>query len=68
MPKLTLTVEEAAEALGIGRSLAYKMARDGRLPTVRLGRRLLVPVSRLEEMLRGEIPMIVPGPQYINGG
>lgn len=68
MPKLTLTVEEAAKALGIGRSLAYKMARDGRLPTVRMGRRLLVPISRLDDLLRGQIPMIVPGPQYINGG
>lgn len=68
MPKLTMTVEEAAEALGIGRSLAYKMARDGRLPTVRLGRRLLVPVSRLDDMLRGEIPMVTPGPRFINGG
>lgn len=51
--KLTMTVEEAAVALGIGRSLAYKMARDGRLPTVRMGRRLLVPISRLEDMLNG---------------
>lgn len=53
--KLTMTVEEAAVALGIGRSLAYKMARDGRLPTVRMGRRLLVPISRLEDMLNGDI-------------
>src|SRR5687768_10584047 len=41
--KLTLTVEEAAAVLGIGRTLAFELARTGQLPTIRLGRRLLVP-------------------------
>ena len=40
----TITVEEAASLLGIGRSAAYDAARRGQLPTRRLGRRLLVPV------------------------
>lgn len=48
---LTLSVEEAARALGIGRGLAYEMARTGRLPVVRLGRRMVVPRARLEAML-----------------
>ncbi|MBI4339979.1 MAG: helix-turn-helix domain-containing protein [Chloroflexi bacterium] len=52
MDKLTLTISEAALALGIGRGLAYEMARDGRLPTVRLGgKRLVVPVKALEKLL-----------------
>lgn len=37
----------AAGALGIGRRLAYAMASDGRLPTIRLGRRLVVPTAKL---------------------
>jgi excisionase family DNA binding protein len=49
--RLTLTVEEAAEALGIGRTLAYDAVRRGELPTVRLGRRLLVPQSALDRLL-----------------
>ena len=47
----TLTVEEAARELGIGRGLAYEAARRGELPTLRLGRRLVVPVAALERLL-----------------
>jgi excisionase family DNA binding protein len=52
----TLTILEAAKLLGIGRGSAYEAARRGELPAVRLGRRLVVPRARLEEMLgeRGE--------------
>jgi excisionase family DNA binding protein len=52
--RMTLTVEEAASVLGVGRTLAYQMAREGRLPVIRLGRRLLVSRSALEHMLEGE--------------
>lgn len=45
--RTTLTITEAAELLGIGRSAAYEAARRGELPTRRLGRRLLVPVPAL---------------------
>jgi len=41
LPEL-LRVEEAAAFLGIGKTLAYAMARRGELPTVRLGRLLRV--------------------------
>ena len=49
--RVTLTVEEAATLLGLGRSAAYEAARRGQLPTRRLGRRLLVPVPALLEWL-----------------
>lgn len=50
--RLTLTVTEAADILGISRSLAYEMAKDGRLPTVALdARRYVIPRSALERML-----------------
>lgn len=42
--RATITVEEAALLLGIGRTAAYEAARRGQLPTRRLGRRLFVPV------------------------
>ncbi len=48
---LVLTVEEAAGLLRISRGLAYEMVRTGRLPSIRLGRRLLVPRPALERML-----------------
>jgi excisionase family DNA binding protein len=49
----TLTIEEAAKVLGIGRQTAYAAAKSGDLPAVRIGGRLVVPRVRLAE-LRGE--------------
>ena len=50
--RLTLTVEEAANALGIGRSLAYEGVRTGEIPSVRIGRRILIPVAGIEQILK----------------
>jgi excisionase family DNA binding protein len=47
----TFTIDEAAAQLGIGRNLAYKLASEGGLPVVRLGKRLLVPKAALEKLL-----------------
>ena len=47
----TLTVEEAAEILGIGRNSAYEAIRRGEIPALRLGRRLVVPRRALERLL-----------------
>lgn len=49
--KITVTVEEAARLLGISRSLAYEMARAGQLPTLKFGRRLVVPRRALEGLI-----------------
>lgn len=49
--RLTVSVEEAAQLIGLGRSAAYEAARRGQLPTRRLGRRLVVPVPLLLEWL-----------------
>jgi excisionase family DNA binding protein len=45
--RATITIEQAAMLLGLGRTAAYDAARRGELPTRRLGRRLLVPVPAL---------------------
>jgi excisionase family DNA binding protein len=47
----TLTIEEAAKALGVGRSAAYEAARRGEIPTISIGRRLVVPTALLARML-----------------
>lgn len=49
--RLTLTIPEAAEKLGIGRNQGYEAARTGQIPTIRIGKRLLVPVTALENKL-----------------
>jgi excisionase family DNA binding protein len=51
---LTVTVEEAAELLGIGRNSAYEAIKRGELPAVRIGRRLVVPRQALLRMLEGQ--------------
>ncbi len=50
---LTVTVSEAAVALGISRSTAYECVRTGQLRAVRLGRRLVVPRDAITELLAG---------------
>lgn len=47
----TLTVEQAANLLGISRHAGYQAARTGELPALRIGRRLIVPTARLLALL-----------------
>jgi excisionase family DNA binding protein len=49
--KVVLTIEEAAEYLKISRPSTYQAAKKGDIPIIRIGRRILVPVSALEKML-----------------
>lgn len=53
--RLTLTVPEVAARLGIGRNQAYELARAGRIPVIRLGKRMLVPVAALERWLEEQV-------------
>jgi excisionase family DNA binding protein len=47
----TMTIPEAAKLLRISRSAAYRAAARGQIPTIRIGRRLLVPTAKLYAML-----------------
>ena len=50
--RLTMTVAEVGEALGISRATAYKLAKTGGIPAIRLGeRRLVVPKAAFLAML-----------------
>ena len=49
--RVTLTIEEVAGLLGLGRSAAYEAARRGEIPSRRLGRRVVVPVPALLDWL-----------------
>jgi excisionase family DNA binding protein len=50
-PRRTISVEEAATVLGISRGSAYANVKTGAIPTIRLGKRLLVPKAALEKLL-----------------
>ena len=50
--KMTLTVEEMAESLGISRSVAYQLVREKDFPVIRVSeRRLIIPIKSLERWL-----------------
>ena len=49
--RLAVTVEEAAALLGISRNLAYELVGRKELPSLRLGRRVLVPRRALDRLL-----------------
>jgi excisionase family DNA binding protein len=46
-----VTLSEAAAILRISRGSAYEAAKRKEIPTIRIGRRLLVPAAALERML-----------------
>jgi excisionase family DNA binding protein len=49
--KPTLTVPEAGQILGLSRPSAYEAVARGDIPTLRIGRRILVPTARLLALL-----------------
>jgi excisionase family DNA binding protein len=46
---VTISVEEAAALLGIGRTIAYGLVLGGQLRSVKIGRRRLVVRASIEE-------------------
>jgi excisionase family DNA binding protein len=49
--RLVYTVPEAGRLLGLGRNAAYDAAKRGDIPTLRVGRLLLVPKTPFHRML-----------------
>lgn len=56
--RVLLTVEEAAEQLGIGRTLTYKLISNGEIESIRIGRLRRVPTSAIQDYARrlGDAP------------
>ena len=51
MDKLTVTVEEMAEIVGVSRPTAYELIHKEGFPTVRIGRRIVIPLDSLKRWL-----------------
>jgi excisionase family DNA binding protein len=49
--ELTLTIEEFAKRFRIGRNQAYRAARRGEIPVIRIGRRSVIPRAALDRLL-----------------
>jgi excisionase family DNA binding protein len=52
----TLSVTETAQLLGISRAHAYDCVRSGQIPSITLGRRVVVPRRVIDELLNGAQP------------
>lgn len=49
--KVTLTVDETAKKLGMGKTITYRAIREGKIPSIRFGKRIFVPVAALDRLL-----------------
>jgi excisionase family DNA binding protein len=47
----TVTVDDVAARLGIGRNQAYAAVQEGKIPSIKIGRRWLVPRAALDRLL-----------------
>jgi excisionase family DNA binding protein len=55
--RATVTVDQAARILGIGRAAAYEAVRAGRIPSVRISeRRIVIPKRALDRLLDADDP------------
>jgi len=49
-----MSLEAAGKLLGLSRPTAYKLAKSGAIPTLRLGRKIVVSNIQLQRLLSGE--------------
>lgn len=55
-PRLVFSVEEARKQLGLSRGLVYEAIRRGEIPSIRIGRRILIPCAALKQLLEEARP------------
>ncbi|MGA2186258.1 MAG: helix-turn-helix domain-containing protein [Bryobacteraceae bacterium] len=51
--KLTLSVAETMQVLGIGRNSVYEAIRQRQIPALKIGRRIVIPRAALQRLLEG---------------
>jgi len=52
--RVVMTLAEVASLLRISKNSAYEAARRGEIPTIKIGRRLIVPADAFERLLSGK--------------
>lgn len=52
--KLTVSVNEAAKICGLSRNAAFAAVNRGEIPSIRIGKRILVPKAKLLALINGE--------------
>ena len=51
--RLTLTVQEAANQIGVSKPVMYRLLEDGEIHAIRIGRKILIPLEAVTDYLRG---------------
>lgn len=51
MEKMTYTVKEAAELLGVSKSFMYKMIQNNEIPVLKLGKRIIIPKTKFQQFI-----------------
>jgi excisionase family DNA binding protein len=59
--RAVLTIEEAGRLLNVSRPTAYNLAKSGKIPVLKLGRKLMVPKASLDRML-SDVKPACPSP------
>ena len=59
---IAVTINQAGNLIGVGRSKIYQLIGQGRLPLVKLGKRSLVPVGALQAFIAAEAGRGALGP------
>lgn len=53
--KMTFTIRETAEALGLTEKAVYSLVFRRRIPFLKVGRKVLIPVERLKDFLDSKV-------------
>ena len=51
--RLTLTVQEAANQIGVSKPVMYRLLENGKIHAIRIGRKILIPQEAVTDYLRG---------------
>jgi excisionase family DNA binding protein len=54
MDRQTITVKEAASYIGVSKDLVYQLVREGKLPHVKVGRRILFRKEVLDRWMNNQ--------------
>lgn len=54
MEPIALSINDTAKALSLGRTSIYSLIREGRLETIKLGRRTLIKMASVRRLLGDE--------------
>lgn len=56
----TISVDQVASALGVSRATAYEAVRTGSIPSIRIGKRYVIPTAGVRRLLQLDPPSVPP--------